>query len=175
MRRRLSRLLPSSAVQRARLISRACSKLVRSFISLPSLAHGRDLRLEILAEPRRGELPQNSATALTLRPQRRAFRVLLLNHSAVVATNDKSFCRHRPATPFDGGVMHLSRSLVAATATVLLAAIMPQLVQAREIVGFSGAYSSGTVVVKTNERALYYVLGNGQAVRYPVGVGRVGK
>ena len=71
--------------------------------------------------------------------------------------------------------MHLSRSLVAATATVLLAAIMPQLVQAREIVGFSGAYSSGTVVVKTNERALYYVLGNGQAVRYPVGVGRVGK
>jgi lipoprotein-anchoring transpeptidase ErfK/SrfK len=36
-------------------------------------------------------------------------------------------------------------------------------------------YSSGTVVVKTNERALYYVLGNGKAVRYPVGVGRVGK
>jgi|SRR5262249_23833747 len=47
--------------------------------------------------------------------------------------------------------------------------------QAREIVGFSGAYSSGTVVVKTNERALYYVLGNGKAVRYPVGVGRAGK
>ena len=52
---------------------------------------------------------------------------------------------------------------------------MPQLAQAREIVGFSGAYSSGTVVVKTNERALYYVLGNGKAVRYPVGVGRIGK
>ena len=68
--------------------------------------------------------------------------------------------------------MHLSRSLAAATATVLLAAIMPQLVQAREIVGFSGAYSSGTVVVKTSERTLYYVLGNGQAVRYRVGVGR---
>ena len=112
---------------------------------------------------------------LTLRPQGRALRVLLLNHSAVVATNDKSFCRYRPATPFDGGVMHLSRSLVAATATVLLAAIMPQLVQAREIVGFSAAYSSGTVVVKTGERTLYYVLGNGQAVRYRVGVGRVGK
>jgi hypothetical protein len=26
-----------------------------------------------------------------------------------------------------------------------------------------------------NERSLYYVLGNGQAVRYPVGVGRAGK
>jgi lipoprotein-anchoring transpeptidase ErfK/SrfK len=31
------------------------------------------------------------------------------------------------------------------------------------------------VVVRTNERSLYYVLGNGQAVRYPVGVGRAGK
>ena len=29
--------------------------------------------------------------------------------------------------------------------------------------------------MRTNERALYYVLGNGRAVRYPVGVGRAGK
>ena len=49
---------------------------------------------------------------------------------------------------------------------------MPQSAQAREIVGFAGNYSSGTIVVKTNERALYYVLGNGKALRYPVGVGR---
>jgi lipoprotein-anchoring transpeptidase ErfK/SrfK len=69
----------------------------------------------------------------------------------------------------------LSRALAAASAAVLLAALMPQLAQAREIVGFSEAYSSGTVVVKTSERALYYVLGNGKAVRYPVGVGRAGK
>jgi hypothetical protein len=59
--------------------------------------------------------------------------------------------------------MHLPRSL-AAPAALLLAATMPQLAQAREIVGFSDAYSIGTVVVKTSERALYYVLGNGQAV-----------
>ena len=71
--------------------------------------------------------------------------------------------------------MHLSRSLAAAAAACVLAATMPQLAQAREIVGFSGSYSSGTVVVKTSERALYYVLGNGKAVRYPVGVGRIGK
>ena len=32
-----------------------------------------------------------------------------------------------------------------------------------------------TIVVKTAERKLYYVLGNGQAIRYPVGVGRAGK
>ena len=69
--------------------------------------------------------------------------------------------------------MHLPRSLAALSAALLLAT--PQLAQAREIVGFSDPYSSGTVVVKTNERALYYVLGNGKAVRYPVGVGRRGK
>ena len=31
------------------------------------------------------------------------------------------------------------------------------------------------MVVRTSERSLYYVLGNGKAVRYPVGVGRAGK
>ena len=74
-----------------------------------------------------------------------------------------------------GGYMHPSRSLAAISAALLLAATMPQLAQAREIVGFSDPYSSGTVVVKTSERALYYVLGNGKAMRYPVGVGRAGR
>jgi lipoprotein-anchoring transpeptidase ErfK/SrfK len=73
--------------------------------------------------------------------------------------------------------MQLSRWLAAGSAALLLAATtaMPQSAQAREIIGFSGAYSSGTIVVKTSERSLYYVLGNGKAVRYPVGVGRSGK
>ncbi len=73
--------------------------------------------------------------------------------------------------------MQLPRLTAAASAALMLAALaaMPQSAQAREIVGFSGNYSSGTVVVRTNERALYYVLGNGRAVRYPVGVGRAGK
>ena len=52
---------------------------------------------------------------------------------------------------------------------------MPRGAQARDIVGFSGGYAAGTVVVRTSERSLYYVLGNGQAVRYTVGVGRAGK
>ena len=34
---------------------------------------------------------------------------------------------------------------------------------------------AGTIVVKTHERRLYYVLGDGRALRYPVGVGRRGK
>ena len=43
----------------------------------------------------------------------------------------------------------------------------------REVVAFSG-YSPGTIVVSTSERRLYYVLGNGTAIRYGVGVGRPG-
>jgi lipoprotein-anchoring transpeptidase ErfK/SrfK len=43
----------------------------------------------------------------------------------------------------------------------------------RQIVSFSG-YAPGTVVISTAERRLYYVLGNGQAIRYAVGVGRPG-
>jgi lipoprotein-anchoring transpeptidase ErfK/SrfK len=74
-------------------------------------------------------------------------------------------------------IMHLSKWLAAAAAALTLAATtaVPQSAQAREIVGFSGNYSAGTVVVRTNERALYYVLGGGKAVRYPVGVGMGGK
>ena len=70
--------------------------------------------------------------------------------------------------------MQGSRWLTALVAFVLAAAtaILPQSAQAREIVGFSGNYSAGTVVVRTNERSLYYVLGGGKAMRYPVGVGR---
>ena len=38
-----------------------------------------------------------------------------------------------------------------------------------------GGVAAGTVVVRTHERRLYYVLGDGRAIRYPVGVGRAGK
>ncbi|MGJ0504701.1 MAG: L,D-transpeptidase [Methylocystis sp.] len=44
----------------------------------------------------------------------------------------------------------------------------------REVVSFDGKYGAGTVIIATNERRLYYTLGNGQAIRYGVGVGRPG-
>ena len=44
----------------------------------------------------------------------------------------------------------------------------------RGLVSLSG-YSPGTIVIKTRERRLYYVVGSGKAVRYPVGVGRPDK
>src|SRR4030088_1402814 len=44
-----------------------------------------------------------------------------------------------------------------------------------DVVGFSGDYSPGTIVVKTNERRLYLVVDQGRAFAYPVGVGCGGK
>jgi lipoprotein-anchoring transpeptidase ErfK/SrfK len=44
----------------------------------------------------------------------------------------------------------------------------------REVVSFDGRYAPGTIVVSTSQRRLWYVLGNGQAVQYGVGVGRPG-
>ncbi|WP_056407640.1 L,D-transpeptidase [Methylobacterium sp. Leaf466] len=47
--------------------------------------------------------------------------------------------------------------------------------QAREVVAFSEGVSPGTVVVRTAERRLYLVNGDGTAIRYPVAVGKPGK
>ena len=62
---------------------------------------------------------------------------------------------------------------VAAAAAAIIVTNHP--VQAREVVAFGAGYSAGTIVVRTGERRLYYVLGNGQALRYTVGVGRAGR
>ena len=73
---------------------------------------------------------------------------------------------------------YAARSLAAVPAAAILIAIVAtsQPAQARgDVVAFSGGYSAGTIVVKTNERRLYYVMGDGRAIRYPVGVGRSGK
>lgn len=68
----------------------------------------------------------------------------------------------------------LRRALMALVAgggilTASAAAASPQ------VVSFRGGYYPGTIVVKTTERKLYLVMGEGVAVRYPVGVGRAGK
>lgn len=44
----------------------------------------------------------------------------------------------------------------------------------REVISYDGPYGKGTIVVDTNERRLYYVLGDGKALRYGIGVGRPG-
>jgi lipoprotein-anchoring transpeptidase ErfK/SrfK len=62
------------------------------------------------------------------------------------------------------------KTLILAGTLTLAAQLSPS---AREVVAFRG-YQPGTVVIVTHARELYYVLGNGHAIRYPVGVGRAG-
>ncbi|MCC2095266.1 MAG: L,D-transpeptidase [Hyphomicrobiales bacterium] len=54
---------------------------------------------------------------------------------------------------------------------------LPKVVPAkyqRQEVAYSGKHRAGTVIVNTQDRFLYYVLGNGRAIRYGIGVGRPG-
>jgi lipoprotein-anchoring transpeptidase ErfK/SrfK len=44
----------------------------------------------------------------------------------------------------------------------------------REIVRYEGQYRPGTIIVSTEERRLYFILPDHQAVKYGVGVGRPG-
>ena len=68
-----------------------------------------------------------------------------------------------------------SKFVVKLTCGIALAAVASLSAQAREVVSFAGAYGPGTIVVKTNERRLYFVQPGGTAIRYTVGVGRAGK
>jgi lipoprotein-anchoring transpeptidase ErfK/SrfK len=44
----------------------------------------------------------------------------------------------------------------------------------RTTVNYPENHRPGTIVINTKERRLYYILGNGQAIRYGIGVGRDG-
>jgi lipoprotein-anchoring transpeptidase ErfK/SrfK len=44
-----------------------------------------------------------------------------------------------------------------------------------DLVGVSEPYAPGTIIVRTGERHLYLVVAPGEAIRYPVGVGRAGQ
>lgn len=70
--------------------------------------------------------------------------------------------------------MTVMRRLLTAIALTLglLATATPGL--ARDVIAVRGDYPAGSIVVLTNQRTLLYVLGQGRAVRYPVGVGRAG-
>lgn len=44
----------------------------------------------------------------------------------------------------------------------------------RQVVSYATTEKPGTIIVNTKERFLYYVLGNGEAMRYGIGVGKDG-
>ncbi|HEV7328610.1 MAG TPA: L,D-transpeptidase [Bosea sp. (in: a-proteobacteria)] len=91
----------------------------------------------------------------------RSFRLALIAGTAVAATATAAVAEIDPLTrqPL---VSYVDPAKAQATA-------IP-----REIVSFSGTYRPGTIVINTAERRLYYVLPDGKAVRYGVGVGRPG-
>lgn len=58
-----------------------------------------------------------------------------------------------------------------------LAALSPEKIKPdlrRRVVDYKTSHKAGTIVVNTPERRLYYVLGDGKAMRYGIGVGREG-
>ena len=44
----------------------------------------------------------------------------------------------------------------------------------KKVVDYATKYASGTIIINTKERALYFVMGGGKAMKYGVGVGRRG-
>jgi lipoprotein-anchoring transpeptidase ErfK/SrfK len=91
----------------------------------------------------------------------RFFRLALIAGTAVAATATAAIAEIDPLTrqPL---VTYVDPAKAQATA-------IP-----REVVSFSGTYRPGTIVINTSERRLYFVLPDGKAVRYGVGVGRPG-
>jgi len=67
--------------------------------------------------------------------------------------------------------------MISAAVTAAIAAFAFALGPAQahsDIVSVKDSYMPGTIVIRTGERRLYYFVGAGEAIRYPVGVGRAG-
>ena len=67
------------------------------------------------------------------------------------------------------------RSVSLALVAVVLSMCELGVASACEVVAFASGMARGTIIVRTSERRLYLVLGSGEAMRYPVGVGRPGR
>jgi lipoprotein-anchoring transpeptidase ErfK/SrfK len=69
------------------------------------------------------------------------------------------------------------RNLFAAAVAAVLVSLTfaPNAALARgAVVAVRDNYAPGTIVIRTGQRRLYFELGNGEAIRYPVAVGRAG-
>jgi lipoprotein-anchoring transpeptidase ErfK/SrfK len=75
-----------------------------------------------------------------------------------------AFMREKVLFPLVGAAVAAAMTLAAAPAAAH-----------GDLVAMPAAYAPGTIVVKTSERHLYLVVGAGEAIRYPVGVGRAGQ
>ena len=75
------------------------------------------------------------------------------------------------------GIAAAGRVAAAVTVAAGLAAIgdVQPAAAARDTVTFKADASPGTIVIKTGQRRLYYVVGDGRAIRYPIAVGMAGR
>ena len=97
--------------------------------------------------------------------------VPIISIAASHATEPPARTAHRSITN-----RHVRHSTCIIAAFLLFAlALWSETSFAREPVRFNGTQSAGTIVVRTGERRLYLVIGDGKAMRYSVGVGRSGK
>ena len=69
--------------------------------------------------------------------------------------------------------MRLARRLSLAL-TFIASLFVADAAHARDMVPIHPGYRAGDIVIMTGARQLYFVLGGGQAIRYPVGVGKAG-
>jgi lipoprotein-anchoring transpeptidase ErfK/SrfK len=86
-------------------------------------------------------------------------------------TQDSSCKRRRALT----GVRRRPGTLAGIAVLVMMVMSGFAPARARELIGFGDTAAAGTIVVRTSERRLYYVVGPGRAIRYPVGVGKAGR
>jgi lipoprotein-anchoring transpeptidase ErfK/SrfK len=86
-------------------------------------------------------------------------------------TQDSSCKRRRALT----GVRRRPGTLAGIAVLVMMVMSGFAPARARELIGISDTAPAGTIVVRTSERRLYYVVGPGRAIRYPVGVGKAGR
>jgi lipoprotein-anchoring transpeptidase ErfK/SrfK len=63
--------------------------------------------------------------------------------------------------------------LITALCLIFLPAVAPA--TAGSVVDYAAPGKAGSIIVETSTRRLYFIIGNGKAVRYPVGVGRAGR
>jgi lipoprotein-anchoring transpeptidase ErfK/SrfK len=69
----------------------------------------------------------------------------------------------------------MRRHAVSAAVAVSFLLTTPGALGARELVSIDASVQPGTILVRTSERKLYYVVRMGAAIRYPVAVGKAGK
>ena len=66
-------------------------------------------------------------------------------------------------------------AFVAVSAALALGSTQASAAQGRVVLRGAQDYPAGTIVIRPREKRLYYTLGDGTAIRYPVAVARHGK